>query len=143
MTSTVSDDVPSRSFRLTPQRGAVLDVVLEASDHPTARDIYRRVKERVPGIGFATVYRTLNLLVEHGEVLELQLGDDPVARYDGNVGHHDHVVCTSCGRIGDLAVPLPADIVSEAEARSGFALSGYELQFLGRCADCRLAAAPA
>lgn len=138
MSPTVRDDAPpeGRTFRLTPQRAAVLDVVQAAHDHPTARDIYRRVKAHVPGIGFATVYRTLNLLVEHGEVLELQLGDDPVARYDGNNGHHDHVVCTGCGRIGDLAVPLPSDLVAEAEARTGFAVTGYELQFLGRCADC-------
>ena len=126
-----------RSFRLTPQRAAVLDAVQSAHDHPTARDIYRRVQARVPGIGFATVYRTLNLLVEHGEVLELQLGDEPVARYDGNIGHHDHVVCRSCGRIGDLSVPLPPAVVAEAEDRSGFALDGYELQFLGECGDCR------
>lgn len=126
-----------RTFRLTPQRAAVLDAVRSASDHPTARDIFRRVQGQVPGIGFATVYRTLNLLVDHGEVLELQLGDDPVARYDGNVGHHDHVVCRSCGRIGDLSVPLPTAVVTEAEQRSGFALDGYELQFLGECADCR------
>ncbi|HEY8339038.1 MAG TPA: transcriptional repressor [Egibacteraceae bacterium] len=142
MSSTLDRDaVPeARRFRLTPQRAAVLDAVRSASDHPTARDIYRRVKSRLPGIGFATVYRTLNLLVEHGEILELQLGDDPVARYDGNVGHHDHVVCTDCGRIGDLSVPLPDEVLAEAQDRSGFAVTTYELQFHGRCADCLAAA---
>jgi Fur family ferric uptake transcriptional regulator/Fur family peroxide stress response transcriptional regulator len=122
---------------LTPQRAAVLDVVREAHDHPTARDIYRRVKGRAPGIGFATVYRTLNLLADHGEVLELQLGDDAVARYDGNTGHHDHLVCTNCGEIVDLSVPLPDAVLSQAARRSGYDIHGYELQFHGRCRDCR------
>ena len=141
MSSTLDHDAPPQAhgFRLTPQRAAVLDAVRSASDHPTARDIYPRVKSRLPGLGFATGYRTLNQLVEHGQVLELQLGDDAVARYDGNVGHHDHVVCTGCGRIGDLSVPLPGAVLAEAQERSGFAVTTYELQFLGRCSDCRQA----
>ncbi|MPZ86847.1 MAG: transcriptional repressor [Nitriliruptorales bacterium] len=124
------------AFRLTPQRAAVLEVVRAATDHPTARDIYRRVRARQPGIGFATVYRTLNLLVAHAEILELQLGDGAVARYDGNTGHHDHVLCEACGAVADVRVELPALACLKAEAASGFAVSGYELQFRGRCRDC-------
>ncbi|MGH3664770.1 MAG: Fur family transcriptional regulator [Egibacteraceae bacterium] len=124
------------AFRLTPQRAAVLDVVRAASDHPTARDIYQRVRRRQPGIGFATVYRTLDLLASHGEILELQLGDDAIARYDGNTGQHDHVVCRGCGAVGDLSVPLPADVTERAARASGFDVDGYELRFSGRCPAC-------
>lgn len=124
------------AFRLTPQRAAVLDVVRAATDHPTARDIYRRVRILQPGIGFATVYRTLNLLVQHGEVLELKLGDGSVARYDGNTGQHDHVLCVDCGAAADVRVELPEHARKQAEAASGFSLTGYELQFLGRCRAC-------
>lgn len=123
-------------LRLTPQRAAVLDVVRHAGDHPTARDIYQRVRSARPGIGFATVYRALNLLVAHGQALELQLGDGAVARYDGNTGHHDHVVCAACGAVADLSVPLPADLNARAAAATGFAVMGYALRFEGRCPDC-------
>ncbi len=114
----------------------MLDVVRHAGDHPTARDIYQRVRRRRPGIGFATVYRALNLLVAHREVLELQLGDDAVARYDGNTSHHDHVVCPGCGAVADLSVRLPADVNARAAAATGFAVTGYDLRFEGRCPDC-------
>lgn len=125
----------SPPFRLTPQRAAVCEVVREADDHPTAREIYRRVKARRPGIGFATVYRSLNLLVEHGAILELQLGG--AARYDASIAPHGHVRCTGCGAIADISVPLPASATLRAARDSGFDVDGYELQFLGRCAGCR------
>lgn len=127
----------ARPFRLTPQRAAVFEVVREARDHPTAREIYTRVKAHQPGIGFATVYRTLNLLVARGEILELQFGDEAVARYDANAKPHEHVRCTTCGAIADICVPLPAWTTRRAALDSGFDVDGYELQFLGRCADCR------
>jgi len=114
----------------------VLDTVRRAQDHPTARDVYQRVRRRVPGIGFATVYRALNLLADHGQVLELQLGDEAVARYDGNVARHDHVVCSRCGAVADVSVELPEHATVEATAASGFAVDSYELRFSGRCPSC-------
>lgn len=126
----------SAAFRLTPQRAAVLDTVRRAQDHPTARGVYQRVRRRVPGIGFATVYRALNLLADHGQVLELQLGDEAVARYDGNVARHDHVVCSRCGAVADVSVELPEHATVEATAASGFAVDSYELRFSGRCPSC-------
>ncbi len=126
----------SAAFRLTPQRAAVLDTVRRAQDHPTARDVYQRVRRRVPGIGFATVYRALNLLADHGQVLELQLGDEAVARYDGNVSRHDHVVCSNCGAVADVRVELPGRVTVEATVASGFTVDAYELRFSGRCPSC-------
>lgn len=123
-------------FRLTPQRAAVLAVVRGSRDHPSARDIYRRVRTRMPGIGFATVYRTLNLLAAHGEILELQLGDGAVARYDGNTGSHEHVYCVDCGAAVDVHVALPDEATALAARASGFEVLGHELQFRGRCGSC-------
>lgn len=125
------------AYRTTPQREAILDVVREATDHPSARDIYQRVQRRRPGIGVATVYRTLDLLAAHGRVLALQLGDDHIARYDGNVADHDHVLCEGCGAIADVAVPLPAQVTDAVEAVTGFLVRTQEVQFMGRCPACR------
>lgn len=125
----------AQDLRLTPQRRAVLEVLAAATDHPTAAEVFERVRERVPGIGPATVYRTLALLVESGQALELSLGEG-AARYDGNVARHDHLVCDGCGRALDVQVPLPAVAVRELSAATGFQITGYDLQFRGRCPDC-------
>ncbi|CAN5143616.1 transcriptional repressor [soil metagenome] len=123
-------------FRQTPQRTAVLQAVRHADDHPTALEIYRRVRAVRSGIGFATVYRALNLLVEHGEILELQVGEDTAARYDGNVASHDHIRCTACGAIGDVHLDLEPAASRRVAAATGYAVDGYELTFLGRCPGC-------
>jgi len=125
------------AYRTTPQREAILAVVREAADHPSAREIYERVQVRRPGIGVATVYRTLDLLAAHGRVLALQLGDDPIARYDGNVADHDHVLCEGCGAVADVTVPLPAQVAAAVESATGFRVRTQEVQFLGRCPACR------
>src|ERR1019366_9840959 len=73
--------VSTPALRLTPQRRAVVDVVAEAEDHPTAGQVLERVRERVEGVGAATVYRTLALLLESGQVAELRLGEGQALRY--------------------------------------------------------------
>jgi Fur family transcriptional regulator, peroxide stress response regulator len=123
-------------FRLTPQRLAVFEVVRDSHDHPTAREIFTRVRALRPGIGFATVYRALSLLVAHGQVLELTLGEATSTRYDGNTRQHQHVLCTSCGKAADVNVDLPPTATSDAQAASGFAVTSYDVQFLGLCRDC-------
>ena len=129
---------PRANMRLTPQRQAVLDVLRACTDHPTAGDVLDRVRRRHPGIGAATVYRSLALLVESGEALELNLGDGASARYDGNTSHHDHVVCVDCGRAIDIPRgKASTPNVTGLSRRTGFAITGYDLQFHGRCPDCR------
>lgn len=137
MAATAESGQATPAFRLTPQRAAVLHVVRHARDHPTARDIYERVRRGQPGIGFATVYRALNLLVQHAEIREVQLGDDGVTRYDGNTAQHHHVVCHDCGTVADLGGRLPASLSEDAAHASGFAVDGYQLCFTGRCPACR------
>ena len=134
---TVSPDV-----RLTPQRRAVLDVLRSSTDHPTAQDVFARVSSSTPGIGFATVYRALARLVESGQARELSLGD-AAARYDANVAAHDHLVCDTCGRAIDLDPALTARVLDQVAAQSGFAVTGYDLQFRGQCPRCRRTAVSA
>jgi Fur family ferric uptake transcriptional regulator/Fur family peroxide stress response transcriptional regulator len=121
---------------MTPQRQAVLDVLASSRDHPTAAEVYERVRGVQPGIGAATVYRSLALLVESGQALELSLADGSSARYDGNVSRHDHVVCVGCGHAVDVETPLPDREVRALSERTGFAITGYDVQFRGRCPDC-------
>lgn len=123
-------------LRLTPQRQAVLDALRESPDHPTAQDVIDRVRRTSPGIGAATVYRALNLLVEQGQALELDLGDT-AARYDANTTRHDHVVCERCGAATDVDAPLPAGLAERVSSVSGFTVTGHDLRFRGLCPTCQ------
>lgn len=123
-------------MRLTPQRQAVLDVLRSSPDHPTAQDVFDRVRRTSPGIGAATVYRALNALVEHGNALELHLGDT-ASRYDANTARHDHVVCTRCGAAADVDAPLPSRLAQHVAEVSGFTVTGHDLKFTGLCPDCQ------
>ena len=124
-------------FRLTPQRRAVLDVVAAAPDHPTAAEVLERVRDVVPEVGAATVYRTLSLLVETGQVAELRLGHGSPTRYDRTVEHHGHLLCERCGGVVDVHVPLSPALLEDTAGPHGFQVSTYDLRVLGRCADCR------
>ena len=128
--------VSSPALRLTPQRRAVLDVVAEAEDHPTAGQVLDRGRERVEGVGAATVYRTLALLVESGQVAELRLGEGQALRYDQNVHRHAHLVCTGCGQVQDTHLRLDAGALAELTEKTSFTVAGYDVQLHGRCARC-------
>ncbi|WP_322754648.1 Fur family transcriptional regulator [Frankia sp. Cas3] len=128
-----------QDLRLTPQRRAVLEVLRAAHDHPTAAEVYDRVRVVAPGIGAATVYRALGLLVRAGFALELSLGNGAAARYDANVGRHDHAVCDRCGRAVDIDLPVPVEMVAALSRHTGFAITGYDLQFRGLCPSCQTA----
>ena len=128
--------VSASALRLTPQRRAVLDVVAQSQDHPTAGQVLDRVRERVEGVGAATVYRTLALLVESGQVAELRLGEGQALRYDHSVHRHDHLVCTGCGQVQDAQVRLDAGALAELEEETSFTVAGYDVQLHGRCARC-------
>lgn len=123
-------------LRLTPQRRAVLDVLRASHDHPTAQDVLDRVRRTSPGIGAATVYRALNLLVEQGQALELALGD-AAARYDANTARHDHVVCVGCGAAADVDAALPPRLAETVSTVTGFSVTGHDLRFRGLCPTCQ------
>lgn len=111
-----------------------MEALRASSDHPTAAELLARVQRRSPNIGPATVYRALGLLVRSGSALELNLGDGGAARYDGNTGRHDHLVCIRCRRVVDIVQP-PPDL--SGVARTGFTVTGYDLQVHGVCQQCQ------
>lgn len=124
--------------RLTPQRQAVLEVLRDSRDHPTVAELLARVRDRAPGIGAATVYRSLAFLVAAGQALELRF-DGAAARYDANMHHHAHLICDGCGQVHDVAVPLAAlpRPVQQAAVASGFLATSFDLRVRGRCPGCR------
>jgi Fur family ferric uptake transcriptional regulator/Fur family peroxide stress response transcriptional regulator len=120
---------------MTPQRRAVLDVLRAARDHPTASEVCDRVRAVAPGVGAATVYRALAMLVATGQALELNLGGAASTRYDARVEGHDHAVCTRCDRAVDVRAAEPE--LRRVAATTGFEITGYDLQFRGICPTCQ------
>ena len=125
-------------FPLTVQRRTILETVLLRDDHPTAEQILEALPARVPGVSRATVYRTLEALVQLGVIGRAHhLG--VATRFDANASHHHHLVCVRCNRVTDFSdsrldgLPLPDC------AGSGFQAADYSVHFTGLCGECRQA----
>lgn len=123
-----------KGVRFTPQRQAILEFLLRTETHPTAEDIYQDVKAKFPGVSLGTIYNTLNMLKEHGHILELSYGDMS-SRFDGNAKNHYHVVCSECGKVVDYHRPL-IQLEQEVEEKTGFQVMGHRLEFHGICPEC-------
>jgi Fe2+ or Zn2+ uptake regulation protein len=124
----------SRGLKLTPQRQSIFRVLQGNQAHPTAESVYAESRRDMPMMSLKTVYQTLNDLAGMGEIRQLDLGTGS-SRFDPNVEHqHHHLVCTQCGKVRDLYVPIDVSI-SPAE-QQGFAVDSTEVIFRGLCADC-------
>jgi Fur family peroxide stress response transcriptional regulator len=123
--------------RITPQRLAIVRALVEAPNHPSAEDLFARVRETCPTTSLATVYKTLDTLKEMGEVLELEFRDGS-NRYDGvRPEAHPHLVCTRCGKIEDLEVAELADLPERIGRHSQYRIHSFRCDFFGLCADCQ------
>jgi len=123
--------------RLTPQRIALLRLLAASDGHPSASQLYDQMKEQFPTTSLATVYKTLNVLKEMDEVLELGFSDDD-NRYDGNKPYpHPHLICIRCHKIIDSEVSLAQSLIQEVAQSSGYQIVGHRLDFYGLCPECK------
>jgi Fur family transcriptional regulator, peroxide stress response regulator len=124
-------------YRLTPQRVELVRLIAASAGHPSASRLYSQIKVRFPTMSLATVYKTLDLLKDLGEVLEIGLRDD--SHYDGNKPYpHPHLICTKCQKImdGELETSVK-NIVHEVEKNFGFQVVKHQLDFYGLCSECQ------
>ena len=126
----------TRRTRNTVQRRAVLQAIRTLGTiHPTASDVFARVRETTPTMSLATVYRALDALVDQQEIGRGFVGN--VARYDVSASPHHHIVCRDCGSVADMNTPLPAGTVRLLRsAANGYALNLESIQFTGTCPAC-------
>lgn len=124
-----------RTLKWTRQRETILDIFLRTQGHLTAEDVYGRVSEEEPRIGFSTVYRTLRLFVEAGVASERHFHDG-VTRYEVRQPHHDHLVCVSCGKILEFERADIERLQEEVARAHGFRLLSHRHELYGTCADC-------
>ena len=121
---------------LTPQRRAVLEVVLESGEHLTANEIYEAARRRLPTLSFATVYNSLKYLKDAGLIREINFGKAS-SRYDRETGRHDHAICSRCGRLVDFDLPETPQMLRAAARRSRFKPESIHLTLVGVCPDCQ------
>lgn len=123
--------------RITPQRYAVLRVLSQSVDHPSAETIFGQLAPEYPTMSLATVYKTIHLLKKKGEVLELEFSE-LANRYDGNKPYpHPHVICTGCGTIVDPSMLDLDEITSKMMVETGFNITSHRLDFYGLCPACQ------
>lgn len=135
-------DSHGRPIRMTLQRQAVLDVVRRSHDHPTAMEIFERVRSDYPTIAYSTVYTALNALVEAGMVTEMRLGKH-ATRYDGRTEHHHHLVCTGCGRVVEVEADLCHCRLDAIADQTGFEVLEAQIELKGLCPECQSGREPA
>ncbi len=125
-----------RDFRLTPQRLELVRLIAASEGHPSATQLYNRVKGQFPTISHATVYKTLALLKDMGQVLEIDLHDD--SRYDGNRPQpHPHLICIECNKIIDGDADFYPALIRNLEQSSGYMIVRSQISFYGLCPDCK------
>lgn len=130
------DKLKATGVRITPQRQAILEYLIESMTHPTADEIYKALSDRFPNMSVATVYNNLRVFKDIGIVSELTFGDAS-SRYDANIEHsHYHVICKSCGKIVDFEYPSLAEVEREAAAHTGFRVEDHRLEIYGTCQEC-------
>lgn len=126
----------AEGFKVTKQRILILESFLKLKEHISAEELFAKIKKTDPLIGQATVFRTLKVLVKSGIAAPVEFSDKTI-RYEYNINHHDHLVCTSCGEIvefTDEKIETQQRIICE---HNKYLLTNHRLEIFGVCASCQ------
>lgn len=120
---------------LTKQREVVLQVIRNSENHLTANEVFDEAKSLLQTISFATVYNSLRYLKDAGHITEIQFGNG-ASRFDRMTSRHDHAICVKCGKLVDMELELPDELVKLAAEFSKFKPESLELTLRGLCPEC-------
>jgi len=127
-----------QGLKNTKQRFIVAEVFFGTQGHISAEDLYKKVSRQHPGIGLTTVYRTLKLLTDSGLAAERRFGGEASGMFekeeDGK--HHDHLICTRCGKIIEFKEPKIEELQDAVAARYGFKVQDHRMELYGVCHTC-------
>lgn len=129
------DTLKVSGVRITPQRHAILEYLINSMAHPTADEIYKALEGKFPNMSVATVYNNLRVFKDVGLVKELTYGDSS-SRFDFTTHDHYHAICESCGKIVDFQYPGLDEVEQFASHVTGFKVSHHRLEVYGLCPDC-------
>jgi Fur family ferric uptake transcriptional regulator len=122
---------------MTKQRKVILDELRHSHNHPTADQLFEKVRRRLPRISLGTVYRNLDILSEMGLIRKIETAGAQ-KRFDGDLESHFHMRCAACGTIHDLPEREAAAVRVVLPTPDAFHITGYHLEFRGICGDCRV-----
>lgn len=123
--------------RLTAPRRAVAELIAAQPGHFTAADLVDAAKADHPGLGRATIFRSLELLSSLGVVERLDLPNGEHAYVGCEPSHHHHVVCSSCGRSADFEDAELSGVVDDVAGRTGYRIDVHRLELFGLCGSCQ------
>lgn len=137
-TEQLSEYLAGQGLKSTHQRDDILGVFVSAGRHVSAEELYLLVRKSHPRIGFATVYRTLKLLA-HAGLAEERRFEDGFTRYEYRAtdGHHDHLICTKCGRIIEFENERIEQLQQDVARKNRFQVQSHKLELYGLCSDCQ------
>ena len=134
---TLVEKLRTRGHRITPQRLAILKVLVASEAHPSVDQVYDQVKAAFPTTSLATVYKTVSIVKAMGEALELEFSQGS-NRYDGKKPYpHPHVICTQCQKIIDYETVEIDAMVTKIKQATGFEIDNHRLDFYGICTACQ------
>jgi Fur family transcriptional regulator, peroxide stress response regulator len=122
----------------TAQRLAIYNYVKDNKSHPSVKDIYQHVSEKLSNISITTVYNTMELLKKRGHVVELPVmihGEG--RRFDSNLTPHDHLICTSCGAVFDIEIDDDHSLLFNEKQQQGFDIKEISINVYGMCSKCK------
>lgn len=132
------EHIQKAGLRRTSQRDLILEIFLATEEHLSSEDLYWLVQKQDPSVGHTTVYRTLKLLAEAGLAREVRFGDGKTYyEHHYNHEHHDHLICTECGRIIEFLSAEIEELQDRMAEKYGFLLTNHSLRMWGICEDCQ------
>lgn len=132
----VAERLRAAGERVTPRRLSVAAALAGAARQQTADELWRRLRRSDPGIGRATIFRTLETLVGAGVARRLELENHVYGYVACEPEHHHHLVCTACGRVEEIGEGYVRPVAGQVAADTGFVIDDARLDFYGRCAGC-------
>lgn len=130
------DQFRQNGRKITPQRRAILEVLIRDRSHPTVDEIYQRVLPVMPDVSRTTVYNTLRELIAWGELAEVQGLSEGGSRYDTDTSRHHHLFCIHCQTLIDVDHDF-AGLILPPEDASGYQILRQQVTFYGICPDCQ------
>jgi Fe2+ or Zn2+ uptake regulation protein len=127
--------ISEKGFRFTEQRRHVYDALMARRDHPTAVEVFMRVKPQMPSISLATVYNCLETLTECGLVKHVHHHREP-SRYCPNLADHAHLFCEQCGSVTDLPLRIKRQTKEIWDLPADVVIAQHEVSFRGLCPKC-------
>lgn len=132
----ISGRLKDRGLKHSTVRDVVIEEFLRAGTHVSIEQLLERVRARVPGTGYSTVYRTLRLLADQGLATERDFGGAHTLFEPADTHHHDHLVCLSCGKVQEFEDVEIEKLQEKVARRLGFEIASHRLELYGRCSSC-------